>query len=156
MPRSEWQRDRGPRLLDRRPQFPKCQGGTRQSARKAPWLTVTMIRGRPRPSHMASVIRTRHPRLGLKCADSSAFVKNFGPRERVRGRVRHPQRLSLPQLNGDVGRGCGDASRALLFCLAIRAKAASQPLIRPTLEIGQERRDLGVPVPEIFRDPDRL
>ena len=49
----------------------------------------------------------------------TVYENIFPPRERFPGARRsHRSRLSpLPQLTGDVGRGCGDASRALLFCL---------------------------------------
>jgi hypothetical protein len=36
-------------------------------------------------------------------------------------------------LTGDVGRGCGDASRALLFSAEIEPNRPSRPTIRPTI-----------------------
>src|SRR3984957_1486668 len=43
--------------------------------------------------------------------------KTWRRRERLQGAARHPAEPVIPPapLTGDVGRGCGDASRALLF-----------------------------------------
>jgi hypothetical protein len=47
----------------------------------------------------------------------TVYKKSSQRRERLRGPVRHHREPVIPPapLTGDVGRGCGDASRALLF-----------------------------------------
>jgi hypothetical protein len=50
-----------------------------------------------------------------------------------RGRASFRQPVIPPApLTGDVGRGCGDASRALLFSAGIKRKPPYRPTIRPT------------------------
>jgi hypothetical protein len=48
--------------------------------------------------------------------------KSCRRREQLPGAARHPAEPVIPPapLTGDVGRGCGDASRALLFCRLFR------------------------------------
>jgi hypothetical protein len=67
---------------------------------------------------MAIKDTTRTNEDGSEANNHLTVCKKFcGPLERLRGPVSNPgSRLSPPApLTGDVGRGCGDASRALLF-----------------------------------------
>jgi len=53
-------------------------------------------------------------------------------------------------LTGDVGRGCGDASRALLFSAEIQGVQRYRPTIRPNLAAHETRRGDCVRLPVEF------
>ena len=98
-------------------------GDAENSARSVTWRFV------PRP--MAIIDKNAREPARFRNRPSLNRVRKIfcRRRERVRGPRSHSRQPVIPPapLTGDVGRGCGDASRALLFSAEIREHSGDRP-----------------------------